>query len=334
MSDPMMPLLAAGLAALTITAITYVLFYPMISGAKKKEQRLAIVTESRTKKIQVKAASDVAANRKKQVSESLKDIEARERANQKSVPLRLRLERAGGSPEVKPYYMASAASAAVMMILTLIFSKSSNVLLIYLTAAGMFGFFILPKFVLSKIIARRQDKFLVELANAVEIIVRGVKSGLPLNDCLQLISTECAEPVRSEFRTVVEQQRVGMPLGEALDRLADRLPLQETRFFTIVISIQQQSGGNLAEALGNLASVLRDRQRMAMRVKALSAEAKSSAIILGLLPPGVACMMMVTAPDYIAPLFTTKAGNFMLAGCLVWMGIGIMIMRKMINFKF
>ncbi len=140
-----------------------------------------------------------------------------------------------------------------------------------------------------------------------------MKSGLPLNDCLQLIATECPDPVGSEFRTVVEQQRVGVPLSEALERLSDRMPLQETRFFTIVVAIQQQAGGNLAEALGNLANVLRDRQRMAMRVKALSAEAKASAMILGVLPPGVAVMMSITAPDYIAGLFNSHTGNMMLA---------------------
>ena len=334
MSEQTIQLLAAGMAALTIAAITYVILFPSISGQKKKEQRLAIVTESRSKKIQVKNASEVAASRKKQVSETLKDIEAREKVNNKSVPLRLRLERAGFSPEVKPYYLASAASAMVFTVLALVLFPSHDAYLVYVAAAALIGFFIVPRFILSKLIARRQAKFMLELAGGVEIIVRGVKSGLPLNDCLQLISTECPEPVSSEFRTVVEQQRVGVPLQECLERMAERIPLQETRFFTIVIAIQQQAGGNLAEALGNLANVLRDRQRMALRVKALSAEAKSSAAILGVLPPGVGVLMSVTAPDYIAALFTTKAGNMMIAGCMLWMGIGILIMRKMINFKF
>ena len=116
--------------------------------------------------------------------------------------------------------------------------------------------------------------------------------------------------------------------------MCDRLPLAEVRFLSIVIGIQQQAGGNLSEALGNLSGVLRDRLRMQMKIKALSAEAKASAMVLASLPPGVMFMVYLTSPDYIMPLFTTMAGQFMIAVGACWMLTGIMIMRKMINFKF
>ena len=179
-----------------------------------------------------------------------------------------------------------------------------------------------------------RQKFLSQLANAIDVIVRGVKSGLPLNECLQVIARESPEPLASEFRDVVEQQRLGVPLGEGLERMSERLPLPEVRFLTIVIGIQQQAGGNLSEALSNLSGVLRDRQMLAMKVKALSAEAKASAMVLASLPPGVMIMVYISTPDYIMPLFTTMPGRFLVAVGAVWMLTGVLIMRKMINFKF
>ena len=164
--------------------------------------------------------------------------------------------------------------------------------------------------------------------------MRGVKTGLPLNECLGIIARESPEPIASEFREVVEQQKLGVPLGEALERMSQRLPLPEVRFLTIVISIQQQAGGNLSEALGNLSNVLRDRIRLQQKVKALSAEAKASAMVLASLPPAVMFMVYLSSPDYLIPLFTTTPGKFMLCFGAFWMGTGIMIMRKMINFKF
>ena len=168
----------------------------------------------------------------------------------------------------------------------------------------------------------------------MDVVVRGVKSGLPLNECLQIIARESPEPIASEFREVVEQQRVGITLSDALSRLCQRVPLAEVRFLAIVIGIQQSAGGNLSEALGNLSGVLRDRIRMKMKVKALSSEATASAAVLASLPPGVMLMVWGTSPDYIMPLFTSKFGNFLIAIGLIWMGLGVMVMQKMINFKY
>jgi tight adherence protein B len=182
--------------------------------------------------------------------------------------------------------------------------------------------------------SRRQQKFLTQLANAIDVIVRGIKSGLPLNECIQVISRESPEPLAGEFRELVEQQRMGVPLAEGLERMCERLPLPELRVLSIVIAIQQQAGGNLSEALGNLAGVLRDRQMLALKVKALSAEAKASAMVLASLPPGVMFMVYITTPEYMAPLFTTTMGRFLVGLGAVWMLLGVLVMRKMINFKF
>ena len=175
---------------------------------------------------------------------------------------------------------------------------------------------------------RREAKFLNAFPDAVDVIVRGIKAGLPLLDCLKMIATEAPEPVKSEFRAIVETQTIGMPLGEACAKLYERMPLPEANFFGIVISIQQKAGGNLSEALGNLSRVLRDRKKMKAKIQAMSMEAKASASIIGALPIVVMVLVYLTSPNYIALLWTHPTGRIMLAGCAVWMSIGIMVMRK------
>jgi tight adherence protein B len=205
--------------------------------------------------------------------------------------------------------------------------------LVSLLAAFACGFG-LPRWILTRMIKRRQAKFLLEFANSIDIIVRGVKSGLAFSDCMQIIATESPEPVKSEFADLLEQQKVGVPLSSAFERMLERIPLQEVNFFAIVIAIQNQIGGNLAEVLSNLSQVLRDRYRLEAKVRAFSAEAKASAIIIGAMPPCVILAMYFTSPDYISILWHDKLGNIMLIGCAIWMVIGVLVMRKIINFDY
>jgi tight adherence protein B len=329
----MMPLLVALLAAAAFTAVVFVVMHPFTSGERQRDKRIASVTEGTAKRVATRSAADIAASRKKQVAESLKDLETRQKAKEKAT-LRVMIQRAGIDAEPKSFWIASAFSGSVLGAITYMSLPPSAFLPLETMLALFVGTFGLPRFILSKMIERRQKKFLAELANAIDVVVRGVKSGLPLNECLQVIARESPEPIASEFKEVIEQQRVGVPLAEALERLVQRMPVPEVKFLTIVITIQQQAGGNLSEALANLSGVLRERLRMAMKVKALSAEAKTSAMVLASLPPGVMFMVYGTAPEYIMPLFSTRAGNLFLAFGLCWMGIGILVMRKMINFKF
>ena len=161
-----------------------------------------------------------------------------------------------------------------------------------------------------------------------------MKAGLPINDCLKIIAKESAEPVRTEFADLVDGQAVGVTVEQGLQRVYERMPLSEVNFFMIVLAIQQKSGGNLSEALGNLANVLRERKKMRAKIQAMSQEAKASAGIIGALPPGVMILIYLTSPDYMSLLFTTTAGNMVIVGGLMWMGIGILVMKKMINFNF
>ena len=189
-----------------------------------------------------------------------------------------------------------------------------------------------PNWLLNSLRKRRIDKFVQNFAPTLETIVRGVRSGLPLTDCFNVIAAEAQEPVRGEFRNLIESLAIGLSLGEAAERLSERIPTPETTFFSIVLAIQEKTGGNLGETLSNLAAVLRDRKKLREKIKALSAEATISAAIIGSLPFLVIFAIYFTTPSYLTVLFTTNSGKLVLGGGLLWMSIGVFIMKQMINF--
>lgn len=317
------------LAGLAVGGVVYVLVMPYMSGERKASKRVANVAHGQTKAQRRGALPQPLQMRKQQVQDTIKNIEAKQKAK-KRVPLRTRLMRAGLSMKPRTYYLLSLLTGVAGGFIVLVTGSSPLVSLLAAFACG-FG---LPRWILSRMIKRRQAKFLVEFANAIDIIVRGIKSGLPLTDCLQIIAKESPEPVQSEFIDLVEQQKVGVPLSRAFERMYERMPLQEVNFFGIVIAIQSQTGGNLAEALSNLSQVLRDRYRLQAKVRAFSAEAKTSAMIIGALPPCVMLLVFLSSPDYILLLWNEKLGNMMLIASGIWMVIGILVMRKMINFDY
>lgn len=322
------PTLLTLMIAIGAAALVFAIIYPFLSGDRQRDARLERVSEGRSRR-----PSDIVNdpnNRRKNVAETLKEIELRQKASEK-VTIRMRLQRAGLTITPRDFYLASAGCGLFLAALVVVVGGAPWMAGVAAAFVGGLG---LPRWVLTKMMKRRQAKFLAELANAIDVIVRGIKSGLPINECIQVIARESPQPLAGEFQEVVDQQRMGVPLSECLDRMCKRMPLQEIRFLAIVIAIQSQAGGNLSEALANLSGVLRDRFMLAMKVKALSAEAKASAFVLGSLPPGVMTMVSIISPDYIAPLFTTTMGNFMLIGSGLWMLTGILMMRKMINFKF
>jgi tight adherence protein B len=322
---------AIALAGLATGGLVYVVALPFFSGERKVEKRVANVASGGQARARIRAAQapQPLQTRRKQVQDSIKEMEAKQKAKRR-ISLRIKLERAGLRMKPRTYYLLSVASGLSGFLLGLLTGSSLIVSLLLAFACG-FG---LQRWLLARQAKRRQAKFLTEFANAIDIIVRGIKSGLPLNDCLQVIAAESPEPVRTEFIELVEQQKVGVPLSKAFERMYDRTPLQEVNFFAIVIAIQAQTGGNLAEALTNLSQVLRDRYRLAAKIKAFSAEAKASAVIIGALPPCVMAIVYLTTPDYISLLWSNKLGNLMLMASGIWMLIGLLVMRKMINFDY
>lgn len=322
-----------GLIACAITAAAMVVAYPYLAS-EDVTQRIQTATTSRSKKVAARNAAEVTANRKKHVADTLRDLDKRKKKEKAS--LRTRLQQAGLEMDVKAFWIASIVLGVLVAAGVLMFAPASlaGIAPGLALVAGFAGTLGLPNFILNKLIKRRQTKFIANLANAIDVVVRGVKTGLPLNDCLGIIARESPEPIASEFKEVVDQQRLGVTLGEALDRLVQRMPLPEVKFLAIVIAIQQSAGGNLSEALGNLSQVLRDRFGLKLKVKALSAEALASAMVLGSLPAAVVTLISITSPTYLSPMFSTRVGNMMIMFGLTWMCLGIAMMRKMINFKY
>jgi len=302
----------------------------LTSKDSKTTQRMArMAGPNRSKALRGESEVDNNEKRRKQVQDTLNSLEEKQNASKK-ISLRTKLERAGIETEPKKFYMISSGVGLGVTLLFFLFGFSPIVAL----GAGFAAGFGVPRWVLNFLVSRRQKAFLEEFANAIDVIVRGVKSGLPINDCLRIISNEAAEPVRTEFRDLVEGQKVGISLDQGLAKIYERMPLAEVNFFQIVLSIQQKSGGNLAEALTNLSKVLRERKKMRAKIQSVSQEAKSSAAIIGSLPPGVTAVLYFTSPDYLMPLFTSTTGHMIIGGGLCWMMIGVLVMRKMINFNF
>ena len=268
-----------------------------------------------------------AAKRKKQIQQRLKDAEE-QRQKRRGSRLREQLVYAGLKISPAQFVMYAFLCGTVMTALSAIFHLPP----IVLPAVAAVGYLGLPKLVLNFKIKRRLKKFIAAFPDAIDIIVRGVRSGLTVGECLNIVGTESPDPVGPEIRMVNEAIKLGQPMADALQRMGDRMPSPEFRYFTIVLGTQQTTGGNLAETLAKLSDVLRQRKKMRDKVQAMSSEAKASAAIIGSLPICVMGALSVLAYDYVALLFTTKAGNFMLAISLVIMGTGVLVMRKMINF--
>ncbi|MHA7774857.1 type II secretion system F family protein [Roseibium sp. M-1] len=326
-------LAVALLVMLAVGGIIYSIFQPSLSGNKRRDQRVQAVSARPQSENQRKAMRDVD-RRKRSIQDQLKEFEERQKAKQnrqKNVSLKVKMEQAGLEWEMKHFIIFSVICGIVCFFVGLVVSNGNMLIAAGLCFAGCFG---VPRWYVGSKRKRRFNAFLNELPNGVDIIVRGVKAGLPLGDCIKVVAREAREPVATEFRKITETQVMGISLAEAVAKLPDRMPLAEANFFAIVIAIQQKSGGGLAEALGNLSKVLRGRKAMKGKIKALSAEAKSSAGIIGSMPFAVGGIMYLIAPDYISLLFTTTTGNIIIAGCLFWMFIGVMVMRNMINFDF
>ena len=323
----MQALALAFLAFTAIGGIAWVFIYPLLSGEKKAESRRASI--ARPEPTAARQADKSQRSRREQVEGSLKDLEAR-RLKEKSVPLSTRITQAGLSWSVQKFWIISGILAAFAGFVA--FTAGGGLL----GAAGMaFGAGLgVPRWLLGYLKTKREKAFLKALPDAVDVIVRGIKAGLPLFESIKVVAADAPEPLKSEFLAIIETQTIGMPLGEACSRLFERMPVPEANFFGIVIAIQQKSGGNLSEALGNLSKVLRDRKKMAEKIQAMSMEAKASAGIIGSLPPIVMFLVWLSTPDYIALLWTERLGQFMLLCCIGWMTLGVLVMKKMINFDF
>jgi tight adherence protein B len=326
----MLFILAGVLGFITIAGLGFVFAGGGDAGSAKTVKRAQLIAGGDRQAVaaRARAAANTPDARRKQILKTLKEQDQQKKKASLSVAGKLRA--AGLGDNVRNFYIISAAVGLTVGLVLLVLRQMPLVALGAAFAAG-FG---LPRWVVGMMAKARTKKFTEAFSDAIDIIVRGIKSGLPVHDCLKIIGKECPEPLAGEFRVLVENTGMGMAMEQALERMYERMPTNELRFFTIVLSIQAKTGGNLAEALGNLSAVLRSRKLMAEKIKALSAEAIASACIIGALPPGVVVMISITAPTYMAPMFTDPRGHLFLLIAAFWMALGIFVMRKMINFKF
>jgi tight adherence protein B len=330
--DPIILAIIA-LAAVSAGAVSYGVLFSRIENEKKAQSRFHRVKSAETDRVKIKASRDRLAEmtkRRKSVQDSLKELEKKQAEvnKKKAATLKAKISQAGLGFTEMQFYLGSlvlgllAGAVAILAGLQLFVALG----MAFVVGAGI------PRFLVNFALKRRLKKFLDELPNALDVMVRSIKSGLPLNDALRLIAAEAKDPVKTEFRRVVESQQMGLSVPDSIARMYLTVPLSEVNFFAIVIQIQAQAGGNLSEALGNLSRVIRDRKKMKAKVTALSMEAKASAVIIGALPFIVAFLVYLTSPEYMMILFTDPRGHLIMGASAVWMSIGIFVMRNMINF--
>jgi tight adherence protein B len=313
------------LVFISLMGFAYAFILPLLSGELKSEKRLEVYGKtSRTFALE----QDVRL-RKGKVNEVLNDLEQAEDYRKKP-PLKVRLSQAGLALSPTQFTIYSAAFGFFGFFISYVFFRAN--LFVGLGLAFFLGFGV-PRYILNFLKNKRLKNFTQELPNAIDILVRGVKAGLTLNESLSIVSREAKEPVASEFRLILELQQLGLPLSEAVQKLPERMPIAESNFFAIVVAIQSRSGGSLSEVLGNLSTVLRDRKKMRNRITALSQEAKTSAWIIGSLPILLGAFLAYASPQHMDLLFRTKTGYFMLICCALSMMLGAFVMHKMINFK-
>lgn len=319
------------LAALCAIGIFIIGYLILDSGGNSAQKRAKSIGGGREEKKSTFAFLKAdGGSRRKMIEASLEEIEKTQKTkNKKTNSLKSKLIQANLKTSAQTFTIISAVIGVIVFVVAFIVKLNPAICLGLGLAVG-FG---LPRWILSFLVNKRQKKFTSHFSDAMDIIVRGVRTGLPLGDCLRIIAHESPEPVRTEFQLLVEAESVGVPLETCIERMFDRMPLSEVNFFGTVLSIQRSTGGNLGESLANLSKVLRERKLLREKIKALSAEAKMSAIIIGALPPVVMGLVSVSSPDYMSELYTTPTGHRNLMIGAGMMLCGIVVMRKMINFK-
>ena len=321
--------LVAGAVFISIVAVTFSLILPQIKARANLRQRISVASGN-VSAAEVTRGIGGDSSRRRDIQSRLRQLEDAKTKKSFAVKLRETLRQAGLRLTLRNYFLLCTAFSVVAAILY----KMTGYHLVGIVPVSITVGFGLPRYVLFYLTKRRVNKFTKEFANAVDIIVRGIKSGLPVSECLKIIATESPEPVAGLFLEIVESQNLGLTLEVSLERAQEQIKTPELQFFTIVLIIQGQTGGNLADTLANLSGILRDRKKMADKVKSLSSEAKSSAGIIGSLPFLMTGLLYLVNPEYLTPLFTADLGKIMIAGGLVWMSAGIFIMKQMINFEF
>ncbi|MFL6846360.1 MAG: type II secretion system F family protein [Allosphingosinicella sp.] len=297
------------------------------SVGKASNRRLESVRERHSKSNEVAAQAQlkrILQNRNQTRMDGLA-----QRLIPKPALLRHRLHQTGRSWTLVQYALASLGLTTVIALLLAV----KGMPILFALFVGLFVGIGLPHFIVGKLIKRRIAKFTARFPDAIELMVRGLRSGLPISETLGVVAEEIPGAIGDEFRSVSDKMKIGRTMEAALQETADRLGTPEFQFFVITLAIQRETGGNLAETLANLADVLRKRAQMKLKIKAMSSESKASAWIVGALPFIVFVLIWFINGKYMQTFFVDE--RLIIAGCggLVWMGIGVFIMAKMVDFE-
>ena len=324
---------AVFVAAMVLSVALYVVLLSRFGPRARFRRRLATVVGRQAGRGAERPGQEAA--RRKEIHEKLKELEGDQKARKRRRhQIRNDIQQAGLNITVRQYVLGSVLAGICGAILTLIglggiHATSLLAASLFAITLGLGG----PKLVLGYLKRRRIKTFTSQFPDAIDVIVRGIQSGLPVGECLTIIARESPPTIAGEFRQIVEGMRIGLTLDECLTRVVERVPSQDLRFFAIVLQIQAQTGGNLAETLTNLSTVLRDRKKMKDKAAAMAAEANTSAAIIGSLPILVTGALGLVNPAYIGLLFTATLGIVAVIVGLVWMTIGAIVMKQMVNIE-
>lgn len=302
----------------------------MNAEKQRRNQQMQIITGGAHLKKSGDQSAKQVMKKREEIARKLKEASEETKKKKSKKPTVKELwQQAGFEGDIKKFWIGSAIFGTIFLFL--IYSTGIPVLAkMFFTVVGYLG---LPRFFLKWKAGRRQRKFLEEFADALEAMIRLLQAGMPVSEAIAMVSREYEGPIGEEMRYIYDDQKIGIPLGEAAERCAKRMPLTEVKMFATAIQIQSETGSSLSEVLSNLASVIRSRFRLKRKVKALSSEAKASAGIIACLPILVTLGLYAVNPEYIMLLFTTQTGKLLAGGAIFWMFCGIIVMRQMINFK-
>ncbi|MXP25728.1 pilus assembly protein TadB [Altererythrobacter indicus] len=320
----LLPLLLFGFGLTLLVVLVYLLAGGP-SPAKESQRRL----ESLRARYSESTVDRVESQFKKAIASRRAKVKGGSSANSRAKALQLRLKRAGKDWTLNQYAYVSGGIALVVALLAYL---QTGALFLSLLLGILFGAGI-PHMVVNRLINKRLDNFIVKFPDAIDLIVRGLRAGLPVAETLMVISSEIPGPVGEEFRTVTEKMKIGRTMEEALQETANKLALPELQFFVITLAIQRETGGNLGETLANLSDVLRKRAQMKLKIRAMSSESKASAYIVGSLPFFVFIMIWFVNPNYVGGFFTDDPLIVTGLGAMIWMAIGAFIMAKMVSFE-
>ncbi len=320
-------------AMLAILLVGFVAAAAIGKQQQQRERVMAVITRGKGSLVpgaREETKDKQLAKQRAAISRKLTEAGKEREKKKDNVTIREMMTQAGLEAPMAHFWAASVALAVVTFVLLKLMTAWPGIAVVFATFIAFLG---LPRLVLKRMATRRQKRFLEELPDALDGCVRLLQAGMPMSEAIAMVSREFTGPLREEMLKIYDNQKIGVPLGQAAFETAKRVPLTEVHMFATALQIQSETGSSLSEVLSNLSNVIRARFRLKRKIQALSSEAKASAGIIGSLPPLVGLGLFLASPNYMDPLIHTDKGHWMLVGCGMWMSCGILVMKQMINFR-